>query len=272
MIKHFQRILLSDSKIALVLISSLFLLIFSIYLGEYHPNYPINWDIISLILGSIASSVFFPLLIGIYIEYIKELQGGGFIWSIFEEYFEGGILRVYKDREKIPSRDNAVTDLINSFIAHKNGTIKLVGVSLRVFFNQTSDFYNNIQQLSEMHLYNNNLKMRALVCSINSPEVLNRAKIESPDDKDPLIRIEINQTMKYIKELNSKYNEPIEYGFYDSAPYCTLVIFPDKCYFSPNILSNKKPVRLPMIVFARGSSGYERLNEYADYLWENKII
>ncbi|MCX6680091.1 MAG: hypothetical protein NTX42_06990 [Methanothrix sp.] len=240
MIRNIYKILFSDSKIVFIFFASLFILIFSIYLGEYPPGNQGYWDIFALILGSIASSVFFPLLIGMYMEHLKEKQDGGFIWSVFEEYFEGGILRVYKDREKSKSGENAITDLIKSFENHKNGTVKLSGVSLRVFFDQTSTFYNNIEQLCEMHKnINNNIKIRALVCEPDSQEVFNRAKIESPDKPYPQIKEDIDTTIQYIMDFNANYDEPIEYGYYESAPYCTLVIFPDKCYFSPNILSKK---------------------------------
>ena len=47
-------------------------------------------------------------------------------------------------------------------------------------------------------------------------------------------------------------------------------MFPDKCYFSPNLLSTDPPVRLPMVVFSAKSHGYKKLEEYFEYLWQNK--
>lgn len=250
--------------------SSLFILLISVYLSLYPPQGSGDWLLLALILGTIASSIFFPLLIGIYIEYLKEEKEGEAIWRIFKEFFEGGILRVYKDREESDSDEDGVDDLRKSFDRHKKGTIKLVGVSLRVFFSETSPFYNNIKQLCEN---SDKINMKVLICSSNSPELLNRAKIESPNNPDnPAIKIDILQAISSINNINNKYNSPIDYGFYTSAPYCTLVIFPDKCYFSPNILSSQKPVRLPMIVFSKESNGYRRLDEYFDYLFNNKVI
>jgi hypothetical protein len=74
-----------------------------------------------------------------------------------------------------------------------------------------------------------------------------------------------------MAHLNSQFkSKVIEYGYYDCCPYCTLVIFPDKCYFSPNILSVDAPVRLPMVIFRAGSHGYQKLDAYFDYLWNKQ--
>jgi len=98
---------------------------------------------------------------------------------------------------------------------------------------------------------------------------MNRAKLETPDRlNDPLIKIDIKSTIASIQNLNRLYGKgSVEYNLYLSAPYCTAVIFPDKCYFSPNLLSQVAPVRLPMIVFGMNSHGYEKINYYFDYLW-----
>ena len=119
-----------------------------------------------------------------------------------------------------------------------------------------------------------NIDIRSLISHPDSPEVWNRAKIETPDiNNDPLIQIDIRSTTASIEKLNTNFpNHPIQYGFYNQAPYCTCVLFKDRCYYSPNILSRDAPVRLPMIVFQKNSHGYKKLSEYFEYLWDHKTM
>ena len=261
-----------DMRITMIFFSSLFLLVFSAILSKCAPD-AIEWDLVTIILATVSATVFFPLIVGYYYDKFKEKQEGESIWRVFKEFSDGGILRVYKDREEGEDEENAVSDLRKAFEAHYEGKVKLTGVTLRVFFNQTGPFYRSITNITNLHKVNDEVGIQALVCATNSPEVFNRAKIETPDRlNDPLIEIDIHLTIASIQNLNKKYGSTaIEYGYYSSAPYCTLIIFPNKCYFSPNILATEAPVRLPMIVFNAKSRGYKRLEQYFEYLWENKI-
>jgi hypothetical protein len=225
-------------------------------------------------LATVSSTVFFPLIAGYYYDKLREKQEGESIWRVFKEFSDGGILRVYKDREENEDEENAVADLRKAFEGHHEGKVKLVGVTLRVFFNQAGPFYRSITTITNLHKVDDKVRIRALVCDPNNnPEVVNRARIETPGRlNDPLIKIDIHLTIASIQNLNKKYgSDAVEYGGYSSSPYCTLIIFPNKCYFSPNILSADAPVRLPMIVFNEKSHGYKVLNQYFDYLWENRI-
>jgi UDP-2,3-diacylglucosamine pyrophosphatase LpxH len=51
------------------------------------------------------------------------------------------------------------------------------------------------------------------------------------------------------------------------APYCTAVIFPDRAFYTPNLLCATVPVDLPMMVFEAGSDAYEKLAEYFEFQW-----
>jgi len=261
-----------DVRISMIFFSSLFLLVFSAVLSVLAPD-TIKWTLFIIILATVSSTVFFPLIAGYYYDKFREKQEGESIWRVFKEFSDGGILRVYKDREESEDEENAVADLRKTFEEHHEGKVKLVGVTLRVFFNQTGPFYRSITNICDLHKVNNTVGIRALVCDPNNSEVFNRAKIETPDRlNDPLIKIDIHFTIASIQNLNKKYGSTaIGYGYYSSAPYCTLIIFPNKCYFSPNILSTDAPVRLPMIIFNEKSHGYKVLDQYFEYLWENKI-
>lgn len=261
--------MLTNSKIMLLslfFLSLLILVVFVVVGLSYHEVPLCNY--LSIIFITLSSSILFPLTVGYFYDKIRERREGQSIWRLIKEFVDGGIWRVYKDREGSGAKENALTDLAQAFKKFNRGKIKMVGVSLRVFFHEPSHFFPYIEELCSKK----STEIRALVCHPDCPEVHNRAKIEAPGGKYPGIRYDIKKTIASMHNLNKDVGTNIiEYGCYSSAPYCTLIMFPDKCYFSPNILSTHAPSRLPMIVFKVGSHGYEVLEHYFDHLWANKI-
>ncbi len=232
-------------------------------------NISIVKSITLLLLAQLGGSILFPLVVGFVYDRLKRHDDADNIWIAFRDLAEGGILRVYKDREENEYPDNAFLSLKTAFDNATTGEVKLVGVSLRVFFNQTGPFYRSIYNICSLSDKTGAVSIRALLSHPDAPETTNRAKIETPQlKKEPLIEIDINSTVASIDNLNRTFSKAIiQHRFYKEAPYCTCIIFQDRCYFSPNLLSNDAPVRLPMIVFRKGSHGYTKLSSYFDYLW-----
>jgi hypothetical protein len=50
-------------------------------------------------------------------------------------------------------------------------------------------------------------------------------------------------------------------------PYFTAVIFPDVCYYTPNMLCPEQPVNMPMLSFLRGGPVYEKILTHFNFLW-----
>jgi hypothetical protein len=195
--------------------------------------------------------------------------------QVFKDFSEGGILRVYKDRERSNNPENAENDLKTAFKEHNNGEVKLIGVTLRVFFNTAAPFYQDITEIVRRAQVEKSIKIKAIISHPDSYEVAARAEIEEPistDLKDSLIVREISGFVKNVHNLNNSYprHDVIDFHYCMSAPYCTAIIFPDKCYFSPNLLCKTAPVRLPMIIFKAGSHGYLVINEYFEYNWNKR--
>lgn len=59
----------------------------------------------------------------------------------------------------------------------------------------------------------------------------------------------------------------IEHRAVRYAPYCTTVIFPEKSFFTPNLLSPEVPVSFPMLVFGKNSDVHQKLLEYFEFQW-----
>jgi len=72
-----------------------------------------------------------------------------------------------------------------------------------------------------------------------------------------------------LNELNSRTDggKVIEARTTICAPYCTAIIFPNVCYFTPNLLYHSAPVNLPMLSFLRGGSVYDRILDHFKFLW-----
>lgn len=51
------------------------------------------------------------------------------------------------------------------------------------------------------------------------------------------------------------------------APYFTAVIFPDACFYSPNILYPEPPVNMPNFVFRRGFPPYQKVLTHFKFIW-----
>ena len=256
-------------------LTSLFLILMAVVLTfTGKPGVSITHkELIVIFLAQIGGAIFFSLLVGYFYDKLRYEEGVETIWTVFRDLSEGGIIRFYMDREEHDRPQNALVDLRKEFDKVRSGEVKLVGVSLRVFFNQTGPFYTSIYKICELSKNVDNIRIRALVSHPDSPEVINRANIETPDQiENPLIKIDIRSTIASINNLNKTFEkQPVQYGYYNQAPYCTCIIFPDKCYFSPNILAKDPPVRLPMIVFQKDSNGYQKLNKCFEHLWETKV-
>lgn len=247
---------------------------FSVFLSVYTPQGKGDFAvIIGILLAQASGSILFPILVGYFYDKVKERESGETVWQVFKDFSDGGILRIYKDREKDDNNDNADNDLRNAFKNHKKGEIKLVGVTLRVFFQTTSTFYPEINEVLLRGENESSIKLKAIISHPDSNEVKFRADVEEKsliELKDSTIVREICSSVQYMQKLKGQCwkEEMLEFCFSMSAPYCTAVIFPEKCYYSPNILSDKVPVRLPMIIFKEKSHGYDVINNYFNYLWK----
>jgi hypothetical protein len=228
-----------------------------------------TFTILLLVVTNLSACFFFPIIVGYFTDKENRKNDFGIINDFYQDFSEGGIIRIYKDREESKRSDNGLSVLKNAFAEHNSGEIKLIGVTLRVFFNQTGPFYDQIESLCKKSISNNTIKISALINSETAPETINRGNIESPNQNPTTIVSEMQATKSHIELLNTRTkSNAITCREYDHAPYCTAIIFPDRCFISQNLLCDRAPVRLPLIIFRRESHGYEVINNYFNYLWD----
>jgi hypothetical protein len=184
-----------------------------------------------------------------------------------------GIHYVFPDRQ-----GDSVTEIKSSLSNVKdNSNIKLLGVSLRVFFSAGNDFNSDLVKLLE----ETDVKIQVLLLDSNSINALYRSTSETVgpfiDDTDYKKRsmqlIEIESSKYMIDSLNLKYKNKIELRFYESAPSCALFIFDDACYITQYVFGDPKsqPVarRLPTIKFKQKSEAYKQFLYHFNFIWEN---
>lgn len=226
------------------------------------------WTITAVTLQSLGSAIVFPILVTFAYDRLREQWLGDEVWRLFNELSDAGISRVYKDREANGNKDNAQTRLAEEFLAHHDGEILIMGPTLRVFFNPLGPFYHDIERM--FRASNGATRMRALIERADSPAVWERTSIEEPNltpGQKPQTERDAESTVATVLNLRTTVNARIELRRFMPAPYCTMVMFPNVAFFSPNILAPEAPVRLPMILFKSGSHGYQMLRASFEYLW-----
>jgi hypothetical protein len=226
--------------------------------------------VVSVTLVTLGSAILFPILITFTYDRLRERWLGDEIWRLFTELADAGIMRVYRDREFAPNRDNAQTRLAEEFKNVESGTIYIMGPSLRVFFNPLGPFYHDIEGMLKGK--SGRVNMAALIARKDSPCVADRTFVEEPGlkpgEKSQAER-DADSTVATIQTLRKTIGPCIGLRRFMPAPYCTAIIFPHVAYFSPNVLAPEVPVRLPMILFSNNSHGYKMLKSSFDYLWNH---
>ncbi|MFE9763495.1 hypothetical protein ACFYPC_02995 [Streptomyces sp. NPDC005808] len=228
------------------------------------------WTIVSVTLQSLGSAVLFPILVSFAYDKLRERWLGDEVWRLFNELSDAGITRVYKDREFNTNADNAQTRLSEEFLSHQSGEIYIMGPTLRVFFNPLGPFYRDIERM--LRNANGAVRMQALIEHSDSPAVRERTSIEEPNlapGQKPQTERDADSTIATVLNVCATTGSYITLRRFMPAPYCTVVIFPNVAFFSPNILAPEAPVRLPMILFRSGSHGYRMLKASFNYLWDH---
>lgn len=226
--------------------------------------------LIAVALEALGAAVLFPVLISFVYDALRERWLGDEVWRIFGELADAGISRVYKDREASSSDDNAQTRLAEDFRNLEDGSVQMIGVSLRVFFNPLGPFYRDIATMLRNGA--GRIHIRALIAASDSPEAIERAAIEEPSrapEAKPQIERDIDSTIATARSMVQTLHSDIVLRQYSQAPYCTAIIFPHVAFYSPNLLAPEAPVRLPMMVFRHGSHGYDMIKSSFDHLWSH---
>ena len=210
-----------------------------------------------------------------------------------------GLDNVYENREA------ALPEIESAFKNHSDGEIKLIGVSLRDYFDRNKHYNKCIDFLTDkVKNKKATIFLKVLVCHLDetipvseepinlgnresiesfksgsfitmtkSPEVINRKMADASTN----IFSEIKETLARIKVINKKMEdgnaegrEFITLKKYIEAPYCTAIIFPDRLFYIPNLLNSSK-TDLLTLEFKSGSEYYESVVANFECIWKNSV-
>jgi hypothetical protein len=234
--------------------------------GESHTTL-----VAGVAIQSIGAAVFFPVVVSFAYDRLREKWLGDEVWRLFGELADAGIARVYPDREYRAGRENGQSRLASAFSATRDGEIRLMGPTLKAFFHTSSPLYAEIEQM--LRDAGGKVTVRALIEREDSQAIRDRVEIEQPeleDGKESQTKRDCDTTLASMETLGRKTGCSLEMRRYNQAPYCTAVLFPDLAFFSPNLLAPEVPVRLPLLVFKRGSQGYRMIASSFEWMWDHK--
>ena len=216
----------------------------------------------------------------IYADHVEELfekQKEALELPIYKNLAEAGVLDFY------PSRKGKATDDLRIKLRNvDNGTIRLMGATLRVFFHPGSDFTSTLDYIIRNKPQ---VKLEVLLLNPNSPEALRRSEAETGAEFTSEAMYH-EKSMQYndlliTKQQIAKFNglvtghQPIEVKFYD-APYCFLVIFEDQCFVSQYIYGDVPTqihtLELPLVKYREGSISYNRLKWHFNHVFIRQSI
>ena len=261
---------------------------FLIFLSFYVEGY--GYELLGIALRQIGVATFIASTVSVcFSEYYSKVREESLrkelatiITQAMEERHslkEAGIVSIYPDR-----KGNAIDDLREKLENVEEGTVRMIGATLRVFFNPGSDSSDIIHRIINTKP---KVKFQVLLLNVNSLQALYRSEAETvggsfKDDEDYRKRsgqfIESERSRVQINSLNASVQSrepPIEVRYYDTAPYCLLVMFDDVCYTSQYIYGDSNAqvntVKLPQIKFKAESNAYKNFKWHFDFVWRNAV-
>lgn len=196
-----------------------------------------------------------------------------------------GLVNIFPTRkgtaqEDLRSKLEALIDI------KKEITVRLFGDTLRVFFGSEGPFTYSVHKLLSTNPF---VRFKVLLLNPNCRLALIRSEAEttgSPFSNDAEYRqgglfIDSMQSTTHIREWNRtleplRGNIPIEARYYSCADYCFAAIFPAVCYTAQYLYADAEAQvqtpNLPMYVFSRDSSMYQRLLWNFDFVWNTQSI
>ena len=260
-------------------------------------------QIVANLLVQAGGAFFFALSVGWIIERLRNAEGYSVLWLLSQEFRKAGVLSFYSDRKNnaVESLKNAFKYHSKGEVLLAGASLRAFFNPTSRYYESIKDvlFNNANSSVAVRCIYcnpedNHELPVRSFIEEFDQDGSFPKSSI--PFDWRKPISFSFNNfkktfftkhgigsvnTCRVIKDLEgtrsgikalagivSSNNNSILYRESRfAAPYCTIIIFPDKVFYTPNLLSSKVPVNMPMIVFHKSSDAYKILLDYFEFLW-----
>ncbi|MCP4303814.1 MAG: hypothetical protein GY788_02830 [bacterium] len=257
--------------------------------------------LLATILTQSGGAVFFALTVGWAMKRVQDYEGYSVLWLFSQEFRKAGLTDFYSSRTA-----EAQKALEEAFEHHQGGEILMVGASLRLFLAPGLHFYKFVGDVLNRD-GSSPIAIRAVSCDPDKNRELPFRSLaeeflhESGDDnldydrrnprkldleefcqefadrfglngRERELRVvhDLRSTRVGVTELRKAIpvdGNTLEFREQPGAPYATIIIFPDRAFFTPNLLSATVPANMPTLVYHRSSEPYRRLREHFDILW-----
>jgi hypothetical protein len=267
------------------------------------PNSSQASQVYAALLIEAGGAFFFALTVGWTLDKLRDAEGYSVLWLFSQEFRKAGVLSFHSDRKDYAERalEQAFKNHDGGEVLMAGASLRLFLAPGLHFYSWIQDMLSKkrgssvvVRALSCSPEYNNELPVRSFVEEFNQDrsfpkdasfdwkrridlsfdefekDFFENHGIKAPSQQRVRVISDLESTRAGVKALqgvakgagNHLYHR--EYRF---APYCTVIIFPDRAFYTPNLLCTEVPVNMPMIVFHRSSDVYEKLVNYVEFLW-----
>jgi hypothetical protein len=268
------------------------------------PNISPVPQVYAALMVEAGGAFFFALSVGLVIDRLRDAEGYSVLWLFGQQFRRAGVLAFYSDREgdaEIALRQ-AFEKHHRGEVLMAGASLRLFLApghpfcsSMKAMLTRKGGAPVEVKALSCSPENSHELPVRSFVEEFNQDQSFpNESRpfdwkkrisfdfaefergfyqkhgIDAPSEEKLRVIGDLESTRQGVKELQGAAKSGgnhIVHREYNSAPYCTVIIFPDKAFYTPNLLCTEVPVNMPMIVFHRSSDAYAKLENYVRFLW-----
>lgn len=259
---------------------------------------------ISNIFVQVGGAFFFALSAGYVIERIQSAHGYSILWKFSQEFREAGLLNFFSNRDDEAEENlkeafakhkkgevlmagaslryflapgHPLNEPIRKMLEKEDNSVRIRALFCSPDSNDELPIRSFVEEFSQNGTIPSGKKAKfdwgeKINFSFGNfkKNFYKEYGLKKPfQDQKLRVMTDLESTRNGIRELKgiAESSNSIEYREIKSAPYCTVIIFPDRAFYTPNLLCSIVPVNMPTLVFHKTSSVYEKLKNYFKFLW-----
>jgi hypothetical protein len=253
----------------------------------------------------VGGAFFFALTAGYVFEKIQNAEGYSLLWLFSQEFRKAGLVDFYADRDD--DAEKALKEAFEKHrkgeVLLAGASLRVFLVQGQPFYSKVESMLNRegsskitVKALTCNPEKNRELPFRSFIEEFNQDGSFPKKKslkwdwekkinfsfsdfeqkffknhgIYAPS-KD---RLRVNRDLDgtrggiiALKGIAEGADNSFEHREFECAPYCTVIIFPGKAFYTANIFYNDAPANLPMMVFHKSSEVYKKLVTHVKFMW-----
>jgi len=250
-----------------------------------------------------GGAFFFALTVGWVLDRLRDAEGYSALWAFGQEFREAGILEFYSDRKYRAQQalEQTFERHHEGEVLMAGASLRVFlspGLHFYPWIEQMLEREAKrpvvVRALSCNPEGNHELPVRSFVEEFNQDRTIPKCSpfdwklrinfrfddfekdffknhgIEAPSQQRVRVIQDLESTRTGVRALQGvarNSGNHLDHREFKCAPYCTVIIFPDRAFYTPNLLCTEVPANLPMLVFHKSSDTYKKLVNYVEFLW-----